>query len=118
MEFPWAQTSKRRMKMKKIILGLLLSMTLLALAYGGARSVSENKVYLPFVSRPFVALYNLSAPDCTYGGEIKSIQAVDQYTVKFTLCRPDPAFLAKVTFPAFGIQSAAYLVRTGGGGDD
>jgi ABC-type transport system substrate-binding protein len=48
---------------------------------------------------------------------MKSIEAVDQYTVKFTLCFPDPAFLAKVAFGAYGIQSAAYLEKTGGGGD-
>ena len=61
---------------------------------------------------------SLAAPDCTYGGEINSIEAIDQYTVKFTLCTPDPAFLSKVAFPAFGIQSAAYLEKTGGGGVD
>jgi len=65
----------------------------------------------------WTAKYNLSAPDCSYGGEIKSIEAVDQYTVKFTLCNPDPAFLSKVAFAAFGIQSAAYLEKTGGTGD-
>jgi ABC-type transport system substrate-binding protein len=43
---------------------------------------------------------------------------VDQYTVKFTLCFPDPAFLSKVAFPVYGIQSAAYLEKTGGGGAD
>lgn len=63
------------------------------------------------------AKYNLSAPDCTYGGEFKSIEAVDQYTVKFSLCFPDPAFLSKVAFAAYGIQSAAYLEKTGGTGD-
>lgn len=63
------------------------------------------------------AKYNLSAPDCSYGGEFKSIEAVDQYTVKFTLCFPDPAFLSKIAFPAYGIQSAAYLEKTGGTGD-
>ncbi len=63
------------------------------------------------------AKYNLSAPDCSYGGEFKSIEAVDQYTVKFTLCNTDPAFLSKVAFPAYGIQSAAYLEKTGGTGD-
>ncbi len=101
----------------KMIFGLLLSISLLAFTHGGARSVSEHKVYLPVVSRPFTALYNLSAPDCDYGGEIKSIEAVDAYTVKFTLCWPDVAFLSKVAFPAFGIQSAVYLQQTGGGGD-
>jgi ABC-type transport system substrate-binding protein len=65
----------------------------------------------------WTAKYNLSAPDCSYGGEMKSIEAVDQYTVKFTLCTPDPAFLSKVAFPVYGIQSAAHLEATGGGGD-
>ena len=51
------------------------------------------------------AKYNTAAPDCKYGGEFKSIEAVDQYTVKFTLCAPDPAFLSKVAFVAFSIKA-------------
>src|SRR6266851_9314680 len=62
-------------------------------------------------------LLSLSAKDCTYGGEMKSIEAIDTLTVKFTLCFPDPAFTAKVVQDAFGIQSAAYLQKTGGTGD-
>lgn len=57
------------------------------------------------------------APDCEYGGEFKSIEAVDQYTVKFTLCAPDVAFPAKVAFSSFAINDADYLEETGGGGD-
>src|SRR5262245_11290491 len=45
-----------------------------------------------------------AAPSCDYGedgdplndGEFLSIEAVDEYTVKMTLCRPDPAFPSKV----------------------
>jgi peptide/nickel transport system substrate-binding protein len=62
-------------------------------------------------------LMSLAAPDCTYGGEIKSIEAVDMATVKFTLCYPDPAFTSKVVQDAFGIQSSDYLEKTGGKGD-
>src|SRR5260221_13653724 len=62
-------------------------------------------------------LLSLSAKDCSYGGEIKSIAAVDAMTVKFTLCYPDPAFTAKVVQDAFGIQSADYLQKKGGTGD-
>jgi peptide/nickel transport system substrate-binding protein len=58
-----------------------------------------------------------SAENCDYGGEFLSIEAVDEYTVKFTLCRADPAFPSKVAFSAFAIQSAEYLEATGGGGD-
>jgi peptide/nickel transport system substrate-binding protein len=56
------------------------------------------------------------AVDCTYGGEIKSIQAVDDSTVKFTLCQSDVAFPSKVAFTPFQIQSEKYLQSTGGGG--
>ncbi len=50
-----------------------------------------------------------SAPDCDYGGLMKSIEAVDEFTVKFTMCSPDPAFLAKIAFSSFGIQPKEYL---------
>ena len=62
-------------------------------------------------------LLSFSAPDCDYGGQFQTIEAVDAQTVKFTLCTPDPAFPAKVAFSAFIIQSSDYLEQTGGGGD-
>lgn len=58
-----------------------------------------------------------SAESCDYGGEFLTIEAVDELTVKFTLCRSDPAFPSKVAFSAFAIHSAEYLEATGGGGD-
>lgn len=54
------------------------------------------------------------APNCDYGGEFKTIEAVDQNTVKFTLCYPDPAFLSKVSFGVFAIQDKKVLDATGG----
>lgn len=60
---------------------------------------------------------SVSAESCDYGGEFKTIEALDEYTVKFTLCAPDPAFPSKVAFSAFAIQSAEYLEETGGTGD-
>jgi len=59
----------------------------------------------------------VEAPDCDYGGILKSIEAVDAYTVVFTTCVPDPGFPAKAAFSAFQIQSSDYLEATGGGGD-
>jgi len=59
----------------------------------------------------------VEAPDCDYGGILKSIEAVDAYTVVFTTCVPDPAFPVKAAFSAFQIQSSDYLEATGGGGD-
>lgn len=59
----------------------------------------------------------LNAPDCDYGGKISSIEAVDELTVVFNLCKPDPAFLAKVAFTPFGIQPSEWIAETGGSGD-
>jgi peptide/nickel transport system substrate-binding protein len=56
----------------------------------------------------------VSAPDCNYGGKFKSIETLDEYTVRFTLCSPEPAFLVKIASPAFGIQPREYLEQTGG----
>ena len=57
---------------------------------------------------------NIAAPDCSYGGELKSIEAVDANTVKFTLCYPDGAFLQKAAFATLAIQSQKYLDANGG----
>lgn len=71
---------------------------------------------------PAVAFTGLkyTAPDCNYTdanknpAEFKSIEATDANTVVFTLCHPDPDFLYKVAFGAFGITPKAYLDKTGG----
>jgi ABC-type transport system substrate-binding protein len=55
-------------------------------------------------------LMSLVAPDCDYGGKVKSVEAVDELTVKFTLCRPDPAFFAKIAFVPFSIQPSEYII--------
>lgn len=52
--------------------------------------------------------------NCDYGGEIKSVQAVDEYTVRFSLCYPDSAFAAKIASPIFAIQDSGFLRATGG----
>jgi peptide/nickel transport system substrate-binding protein len=48
-----------------------------------------------------------------YGGQLKSVEAVDDLTVVFNLCNTDPAFLGKIAFAAFGIQDADYLAAHG-----
>ena len=60
---------------------------------------------------------SVAAANCDYGGKISSIEAVDELTVKFTLCKADPAFLAKIAFIPFGIQPAEWIAETGGGGE-
>ena len=54
------------------------------------------------------------ATDCEYGGEFKSIEAVDMYTVKITLCVPDPAFPSKIAFTSFAVQPAEHLQASNG----
>lgn len=61
-------------------------------------------------------LMSYVATSCDYGGAFKAIEAVDELTVKFTLCNPDPAFPSKVAFSALNIHSATHLEATGGGG--
>jgi ABC-type transport system substrate-binding protein len=56
--------------------------------------------------------------ECGYGGNIQAIEAVDELTVKFTLCNPDPAFPSKAAFSAFAIHPSEHLEATGGGGDE
>ncbi|MEN6570258.1 MAG: ABC transporter substrate-binding protein [Anaerolineaceae bacterium] len=57
---------------------------------------------------------SISAADCSYGGEIRSVAATDQNTVVFTLCRPDAAFLAKIAHPIFAVQDRETLNQAGG----
>lgn len=60
----------------------------------------------PFVGEKLVA----PNENCDYGGTIKSIEAVDQFTVEFTFCAPEPAFIAKVaSVEAFDIYDFDYL---------
>ena len=52
------------------------------------------------------------AQECStadYAGEMSQISAVDELTVEFTLCYPDPAFLSKIAFSAMGIHDTADL---------
>ncbi|MGH2592368.1 MAG: ABC transporter substrate-binding protein, partial [Anaerolineae bacterium] len=69
----------------------------------------------PTEAPPAFEATSYSAPDCEYGGEFNAIEAVDQFTVKFTLCVPDPAFPSKVAFSSYAINDAGYLEETGGG---
>lgn len=62
-------------------------------------------------------LMTYAAPDCEYGGSILSITAVDELTVEFQLCVPDPAFPSKVAFSSLSIIPSEYLEATGGTGD-
>ncbi|MFH1331337.1 MAG: ABC transporter substrate-binding protein [Actinomycetota bacterium] len=99
------------------LMALLAVVALLVAACGDDAVETTTTTAAPTTTgAPFEAL-SFSAPDCDYGGEFKTIEAVDALTVRFELCLPDVAFRSKVAFSAFGIHSAEYLEQTGGGGD-
>ena len=56
----------------------------------------------------------LDAGGCDYGGSINTLTALDEFTVEFVLCDPNPAFLAQIAFSVFGIQPEEHLEATGG----
>jgi len=51
----------------------------------------------------------VTSGDCANGTTVKDVVAVDQFTVKFSLCGPDPAFLSKIAFSPFGIYPKEWL---------
>jgi ABC-type transport system substrate-binding protein len=63
---------------------------------------------------PVFSGLKVEASNCDYGGEFKSIEAVDEFTVKIALCMPEASFPAKLAFPSFAIQPAEYLETTHG----
>jgi len=106
---------------KRVLFVLAVFMTLTTLLAGcGPTPAPAVPTAVPATAvptlPPFVATSYPATPDCAYGGEIKSIEAVDRLTVKFTLCYADPAFPSKAAFSAFPINDTAYLEETGGGG--
>ena len=84
---------------------LTLSMVLAACGGGTAAPVVERAYDEIEYSEPM----SVSAGGCEYGGKIDTIEAVDELTVKFTMCSPDPAFPQKAAFTPFGIYPQEWL---------
>ncbi len=57
---------------------------------------------------------SLMAADCDSTGIIKGVEATGEHEVTFTLCQPDPAFLAKIAFNVYGIYPEEWLEATAG----
>jgi len=79
----------------------------------------QNGAYVPVYPEAGAMAEEAAPADeaCAYGGLIKNIEAVDDMTVKFSLCSPDVAFPSKAAFTAFNIYPSEYLESTGGTGD-
>ncbi len=102
------------------VLALVLSACAPAATPGAAPAAEEPAAEEPAAEAPAEEgpwePMSVSAPDCDYGGNFKTIEAIDELTVKFTLCTPDVAFPSKAAFSSFAINDAGYLEETGGGG--
>jgi ABC-type transport system substrate-binding protein len=99
---------KRRFR----VLALLLPLALVAAACGGDDDDSDEGAEQEEDTTPFDAIsYDESAKCGTpeYEGTMAGIEAVDELTVKFTLCQPDVAFPAKVAFSAMNIYPSEVL---------
>ena len=62
--------------------------------------------------RPFARVaWPAAATACADGAAplLRQVEATDARTVRFTLCRPDGAFLARLAHPALGVVDAAAL---------
>jgi ABC-type transport system substrate-binding protein len=103
------------------LFALLVVLSLVLAACGGAApaATEEPAAEEPAAEEPAAEFAGdiLDAGSCDYGGKVLSIEAVDALTVVFTLCRPDPAFLAKVAFTPFGIQPKEWIEANGGTGE-
>ena len=51
-----------------------------------------------------------------YAGNLAKLEAIDELTVKFTMCNPDVALPSKVAFSSLQIQPQEYIDSTGGTG--
>ena len=90
-------------KSKTFILIAILCLTVAILSACSTNSavvIQQEEDYVPL---------KVVAPDCFYGGQIKSIEALNRDTVQFTLCNPDAAFLAKLASPSFSIIDSESL---------
>jgi peptide/nickel transport system substrate-binding protein len=109
-----------------VLLSLVVLASILLAACGGGAATQAPATEAPATAAPateapataapapFVG-EKMEAPDCNFGGNLKAIEAVDELTVKFTFCKPEPAFIAKVgSVEAFNIYDSEYLKETGG----
>ena len=62
-------------------------------------------------------LLSLVAPDCDYGGNLASIEAVDSLTVRITLCNPDAIFDQELASMGLAVHPREHLEATGGTGE-
>jgi ABC-type transport system substrate-binding protein len=99
------------------VLSVFVLASLILAACGSGFGKQPAAIEIEGLEEADFAPVKYEAPNCDYGGEFKSMEAVDETTVRFTLCVPDPAFPSKIAFTAFAVQPKEYLQLTGATGD-
>jgi len=95
----------KRKSLLTAVMSLVVLVSLVLSACSTPEPTEAPATPVPAESKPAVEDMTVSSENgCDYGGKIKEIVAVDELTVKFSLCKPDPAFMAKIAFIPFGIQ--------------
>lgn len=109
-----------------VLLSLMVLVSMLLAACGAPAATEAPAAEAPAAEAPAAeapaaeeapayAGQKLEAPNCDYGGNVKSIEATDEHTVVFSFCNPEPAFIPKVaSVEAFDIYDADFLAETGG----
>ncbi len=87
---------------------IFAAVLLILLGAACAPSAPSAAVAAPQTQARFSPL-RVAAPDCSYGGSIQVIEALDEHTVHFRLCSPEPAFLQKIAVPVFSILDSEYI---------
>ena len=90
-------------------LGLVLAACQASPGTSSSPGASASGSEAPFTAMSYPAAGPQACNTADYTGAMSEIKALDQYTVQFTLCNPDPAFLSKIAFSAMGIQDTATL---------
>jgi ABC-type transport system substrate-binding protein len=99
--------------MTKRILTLIIALSLVAI--GCSSAVKNSDVSVPFSARSYPADAPAECPLDAAGNittGFKRILAIDERTVQFDLCAPDPAFLEKISLAPFTINDSGHLTTS------
>ncbi|HEY88488.1 MAG TPA: peptide ABC transporter substrate-binding protein [Thermoflexia bacterium] len=102
---------------RKSLLTLLTLAVLFSMVLAGCGPKEEPTVVVTAEPVADFEPMVVAAADCDYGGLIKEIAALDEQTVQFSMCVPDPAFPSKAAFSAFSIQPQEWIEQAAASGE-